>query len=210
MLRLALIGLGLGVLTSIPIGVANLAVVDGARRVGLRRGLGVAIGGALADGVHALLAAAGVAPLIAARPGLALGLTALAALLLLGYGVALLRAPAAPEPRSEAAGRGRAPLLGGVAVGFLLTVTNPAALAAWVAVAGALFPGVSVAGGAVVAAGVAAGSMAWFALLAVIAARGGRIYGARSAWLSRVAGVVLIAIGAWMVVRAVGLAAALV
>jgi threonine/homoserine/homoserine lactone efflux protein len=209
MVRLALSGLALGVVTSIPVGVANLAVVDAARRVSLRRGAGIAIGAAFADGVHALAACAGVAPLIAERPAIALTLSVVAAVLLVGYGIALLRAPAAASPEAAPRAPGSAPLIGGVAIGLVLTLTNPAALAAWVAVAGALFPGVSIAGGAVVAGGVAIGSAAWFLSLAALAERGNRIYGARAAWVSRGAGIVLLGIGVWLGYRAVRLALAL-
>lgn len=54
----------------------------------------------------------------------------------------------------------------GAATGFALTLINPAALAAWVAVAAAAWRDAGLAEAAVIAGGVGAGSALWFTLLA--------------------------------------------
>ena len=56
-----LIGLAAGALTGVPIGPANVAVIDAAYRFTLRRAVAVALGAAIADGVYA---AAGMLSLI--------------------------------------------------------------------------------------------------------------------------------------------------
>ena len=54
----------------------------------------------------------------------------------------------------------------GVISGIVLTLPNPAALAAWVAVAAMIWPHASIAVAIAMAAGVGIGSAAWFAFLA--------------------------------------------
>jgi threonine/homoserine/homoserine lactone efflux protein len=162
------VGAALGAATGIPLGVVNVAVVEAAQRSGRRHATGIGIGGALADTVHAGLAFAGIAPLIAREPALVRGLTVVAALVILVYAVRVWQSRgdiaevAAGPPRSL--GRG-------VATGLVLTLPNPAPLLAWVAVASAVLPTASVPVGLAGALGVGVGSAAWFVLLAALASR---------------------------------------
>lgn len=192
------LGLALGVVTGLPLGVVNVAIVELAGR-DRRAAIGVGLGGALADTVHAGLAFGGLAAALLGRPRLAAGLAIASGAVLAAYALWLLRARgAAPSSGSRtAAGLGR-----GLALGVSLTLPNPGALAAWVAVAGALRPPTTAAG-LVTAAGVGLGSAAWFATLAVLAARG-QAGAARRPWLRTgvaavmlVIGVAAIARGAW-------------
>jgi arginine exporter protein ArgO len=182
-LRLFAIGLGLGVATGLPLGLVNVAIVEAARRGGLRRATGIGLGGGTADATHAWLACAGIGPLLAHRPLLAPILYLASGAAIAGFGLALLRdlrrrrAPAAsasvePDSAAAPADSGRRPLLAGIGIGLSLTLPNPAALAAWVAVVGAVAPSAGPDGGALFAAGVGLGSMLWFALLAALAGRG--------------------------------------
>lgn len=184
------IGLGLGLVTSMPVGVANAAVVDAAVRSGRRRALALAAGGATADLLHAGLAFAGLAPMLAAYPPLPAIFFTVSGVAIIIYGVHVMRTVPA---RAVAPGNGR--VAGAYAVGLLLTVTNPAALMAWMVVAGAVAPSAPLLGAAV-AIGVGAGAFTWFAVLAELARRGRDLLTRRGALVSRVIGGVLIALGA--------------
>jgi len=160
------LGVGLGVVTGMPLGVVNVAIVDAAAAGRRRFATGLGLGGAAADTVHAAIAFAGLGRVVTARPELVRVLAIVAAALIAGYAIAAWRArPAHRPPRDESR------LLRGVTTGALLTLPNPGALTAWVAVAAALLPGAAIAEAAAIAAGVGAGSAAWFALLAQLASR---------------------------------------
>jgi threonine/homoserine/homoserine lactone efflux protein len=156
----------------------------------VRAASGIAVGGALADLVHASLAAGGVGGAILARPAAATTLHLLAGAVLLGYAVVLWRS----RPRDETAREPPTTFARGVAAGLGLTLPNPAALGAWIAVAAALSPP-SLAAGLVGAAGVGVGSAAWFLLLARLGARGAQPRGAPRRHLTRVVAIVLAVLG---------------
>lgn len=154
----ALLGFGLGVVTGMPIGVVNMAIVDAASRGERRFAQGIGIGGALADAVHAGLAFVGVARLLEAKPALARGLAIAAAVLIIGYALfGARRAKAATVERRAH---------GGIATGVLLTLPNPAALTAWAAVAASVWPTISTINAVLLAIGLGLGSALWFTLLA--------------------------------------------
>src|SRR6185437_10921185 len=88
-------------------------------------------------------------------------MAAISAAIVIGYAIVVMRGRARATART-----------GGVWVGLALTLPNPAPLAAWIAVAGALLPGAPTAVGVAAAIGVGLGSAAWFALLARLAERG--------------------------------------
>jgi threonine/homoserine/homoserine lactone efflux protein len=68
--------------------------------------------------------------------------------------------------RARRPGRAARRRSSGVATGVLLTLPNPAALGAWVAVAAAIWPTITVTPALVLALGVGLGSAVWFVLLA--------------------------------------------
>jgi threonine/homoserine/homoserine lactone efflux protein len=199
LVRAVAIGLALGVLTGIPLGVVNVAVLElGARDRRAATWLGA--GGALADGVHTVLAIIGYGAVITASPTATRVLAIGSAAIVVGYAVVVLaRARRTPHARAAAprpvpASRWRA-----LALGLSLTLPNPGALIAWTAVAAAVFPGATPAVAAACAIAVVAGSAAWFAALAQLAARS-RL--AERAWPARVVGIVLLALAAIAVARA--------
>ena len=149
-------GVVLGIVTGLPVGVINVAIVEAASagRGAFARRLG--IGGAIADAIHAGAAFVGVGRVIEERPEwkLAMVLVTVAAVAAYATKVILRRRGRAREPRH------------GVVTGFLLTLPNPGALAAWVAVAAVLWPGIAVPDALALAAGVGAGSALWFTALA--------------------------------------------
>jgi L-lysine exporter family protein LysE/ArgO len=195
-------GAALGAATGIPLGIVNVALVEAAVRAGRRHATGIALGGALADGTHALLAFVGLAPLL--TPDLRRAMLAVSAAVVLGYALLILRRSVYDTDQRENRARpDRRPGFGrGVAIGVGLTLPNPAALAAWVAVAGVVVPEASVGVGIAGAVGVVIGSAAWFALLARVAgteAMRGRV----ARWLPRVVAVVLVGFVAVAIARAI-------
>lgn len=186
----AALGLALGVVTGMPIGVVNVAIVEAVTRGERRFALHIGLGGALADAVHAAIAFAGVGRIV--TDGSRKAMAIVAATVVIAYAVLSVRRQRieSPQPRRY-----------GVATGLLLTLPNPAALGAWVAVAAALWPTIALAPALGVAAGVGVGSALWFALLArVIAALPAGHAAVR--WLPRVAMGLLIAIAGVGLVRA--------
>jgi len=196
------IGVGLGVITGLPLGVVNVAVVATAARHGARAGRAVGLGGALADAVHATVAFAGLAPIIAARPRLADALTLTSGILLVAFALHLARPRRAPDaaPADETAPPPRGTLRR-IAAGAALTLPNPAALAAWLAVAGALGPPRTSAAAIAITLGVGLGSAAYFSGLAHVAARSAR-HLTRPRWLDRGAALAIFTVGAIALVRA--------
>jgi threonine/homoserine/homoserine lactone efflux protein len=191
-LRAWLVGAALGAATGIPLGVVNVAVVEAAARASRRRAIGIGLGGATADAIHAALAFAGVAPLVARRPALVEWLTAVSALAIVAYAIVVWRSrPAeisdAPPPPGT--------LRTGIAVGLGLTLPNPAPLLAWVAVASAVLPRASIGVGLAGALGVGVGSAVWFAVLGHLASRG-RLRGSFARWLPRVVALALVGFAA--------------
>jgi threonine/homoserine/homoserine lactone efflux protein len=192
------VGLALGAVTGLPLGVVNVAIVEAAARRGARAASGIAVGGAIADMVHAGLAAGGIGHAIVARPAAAATLHLIAGAVLVGYAVVLWRSrPTDDAHREPPATFGR-----GVLAGLGFTLPNPAALGAWIAVAAALVPP-SVAAGLVGAAGVGVGSATWFLLLARLAARGATPSGSPRRRLTRGVAIVLAALGVAAIARGV-------
>lgn len=190
------IGVGLGAVTGMPLGVVNVAIVDAAIAGRPRFALGVGLGGACADGVHAALAFAGIARLVTARPDAMRALAVAAAVLIAGFAIASWRRRA-PTARV----RGPGGLAAGIASGAALTLPNPGALTGWVAIAAALAPQATGGEAAAFALGVAAGSAGWFTLLGRWAARLPPGHAA-ARWIPRIAIAALVAIAGYGVVRA--------
>ena len=192
------LGLVLGAVAGMPLGVINMAIAEAATAGRQRFAVGLGLGGALADSVHAGAAFAGVARVITARPTWPRALALLSACVIAGYaGVALRRrqrAHAGTQPGSRARG---------IAMGIALTLPNPGSLAAWVAVAAAVWPSSSPASAVVLAVGVGVGSALWFSWLARwIASAPANSWIVRA--LPRIALVVLGAIAAFGLWRAWG------
>lgn len=196
LLALAL-GLGLGCVTAVAIGVINLAVLEAATSGRERFATGVALGGALADSVHATLAFVGTGRVIIERPEWVRYLAIAAAIILVAYAVIVWRRR--KDPRSYA---DRPDLVRrGVVTGLALTLPNPGALAAWVTVAAGLWPGIAIREAVVVGIGVDLASSLVLVLLARYAAKLRSDHWLRR-YIAPAAVVVLLAITAIGVVRA--------
>jgi threonine/homoserine/homoserine lactone efflux protein len=193
----AALGLGLGIVTGMPLGVVNVAIVDAAVAGRTRFATGIGVGGALADTVHAGAAFVGVGQIVTTRPELVRWLAIGAAVLIVAYVIVAWRGR---RPRAETGDTSN--LAKGLVVGFTLTLPNPGALAAWVAVAASLWPDATIAEACVLAIGVGAGSAGWFAWLARWVS-GVRPDHPALAIVSRIALVVLVGIAALGVARAI-------
>ncbi len=186
----AALGLGLGVVTGMPLGVINVAIVDASAAGHRKLATGIGIGGALAGAVHAALAFIGIGQLVTRRPDLVRWLAIGAAGLIILYAIFAWRRER--KPTVVDASNARA-----IATGFVLTLPNPGALSAWVAVAATLWPRATIAEACTLAAGVGIGSATWFALLAHWVSRIPREH-----WSLRV--IPKIALGALVAIAAVG------
>ncbi len=214
-------GFTLGVVTGMPLAVINVAIVDAAMAGRRRFARGLGLGGGAADTIHAGLAFAGVGRVVIANPALVRGLAIGAGVAIVGYAVGAWRrrertgdprvgARAGPpaNPPANPGANNDAPVTRGLATGFLLTLPNPGAIAAWVAVAAAAWPDATPLEAALIAGGVGTGSALWFTTLARWVGRLHRDHpgsGARSRKLElipRVALVLLIAIAIAGVIRA--------
>ncbi|HEY4175344.1 MAG TPA: LysE family transporter [Kofleriaceae bacterium] len=185
-----------GAISGMPLGVVNVAIVDAALAQENRYALGLGIGGALADTVHASLAFLGLATLITKRPELERILALVAGAVILVFAILSWR-----RHRERSTKTYEHPtVLRGLASGISITLPNPAALAAWVAVASAV-PAGSTDTAIAAAVGAGIGSVAWFILL-------GNLVGRLSPhnrfieWLPKIAIVVFVAIAVYGIVRA--------
>lgn len=162
-------------------------------------GLGVAT----ADGFYAAVAVFGIAAVTSVLAGGAKWLALAGGAALVGIGLRTLREKPAPvEAPSPATGRG---LAWAYASTLGLTITNPATIVSFAALAAAL--GAGLRGGfgppALVVAGVALGSATWWCLLAGLAAfLRTRITPAVARWIGIVSGLAIAALGTVAVLSA--------
>jgi threonine/homoserine/homoserine lactone efflux protein len=170
-------------------------------RVGFLSGLGVAT----ADGIYAAIAVFGVATVAILLSGASrwLGLVGGAALVLLGLR-SIIERPASAEPQPAITRRG---LAWAYASTLGLTITNPATIISFAALAAALGAGLS--GGfarpAAVVAGVFAGSATWWAILAALsAAMRTRVTPSVARSIGMVSGLAIAGLGALSIASALG------
>lgn len=199
------IGFAAGVLTGVPIGPVNVAVIDAAYRHTLRRAIAVGMGGALADCLYASLGVLGVTPMLRANPSVPPILYSVSGVILVGYG--LLTARSRPvTPASSEAPRTTKPskeMWSGFTVGLVLIVLNPAAMITWVVILGSILRSdATTVEGLMLAAGVLVGSFAWFTTVAVLTHRGKHLLGDKAVWIPRVIGICLMGYGLYLVGRA--------
>lgn len=213
-----LIGVAAGALTGVPIGPANVAVIDAAYRHTLRRALAVAAGAAIADGLCALGSVLGVKRLLEAYPSVPPILFAFSGVVLLVYGFLTARSqpvqPAAqPETRPSNTGmlrkQLRRELWSGFAVGVALILFNPAAIVTWVVLMSSpMISTTTVGEGVACAVGVMLGSVGWFSLVAYLTQRGKSVLGDKAQWIPRVVGMALMVYAVYLLVKAVRYVAA--
>lgn len=204
MLTYFLIGVAIGCLTGIPIGPANLAVMDAAYRHTMRRATGVAIGAACADSFYAGLGIVGIGPLMIRNPAVPPILFCISGVVLVAYGALTARAqpvspatadaPRAPHPSKE--------MWSGVTVGLALILLNPAAIVTWVVLVGPYLAGAESFEGVAAAGGVLFGSFGWFYFVAYLTSHGTKLMGGKAIWITRGVGIVLIGYGFYSIGKA--------
>jgi arginine exporter protein ArgO len=203
-LTFLVIGIAIGVLTGVPIGPANLAVIDTAYRHTIRRAMGVAIGAAIGDMAYAGVGINAVGPLVTANAGVPPILYTVSGLILIVYGAITARAQPVTPMSTEAP---RAPLpsheiWSGVTVGLALIILNPAAIITWVVVVGPYLADTNRLEGLAATVGVLIGSFSWFWFVAYLTTHGKRLMGGKAIWITRSVGIALVLYGLFSVGRA--------
>jgi len=204
-----LIGLAAGALTGVPIGPANVAVIDAAYRFTLRRAIAVALGASIADGIYAAAGMLGVTPLLRAYPTIPPILNTISGLILLVYGFLTARSqpvqPATPhaDPTASDSVVMRKQMWSGFSLGLALILLNPAAIVTWVVVIGPMIPDGTRLDGTAFSVGVTLGSFCWFALVAYLTQKGKNVLGEKAAWIPRVVGMLLMGYALYLLVKAV-------
>jgi threonine/homoserine/homoserine lactone efflux protein len=201
MLTFFVIGLALGIGTSVPVGLVGTAVIDAAYRHSLRRAIAVGLGGGAGDTLYSALGILGFGPLVIRHPGLPPTFCVISGIVLMGYGSMQIRSqPASPDacamsPGSAGSARGRSETGAGFSLGLGLVIANPSNIVTWVVIVGGLMGGASRVDGIAAVLGVGIGASAWFIVLAHLARRGTRRLGDRSVWIGRIAGTLLFGYG---------------
>jgi threonine/homoserine/homoserine lactone efflux protein len=205
-----LIGAAAGALTGVPIGPVNVAVIDAAYRHTMRRAIAVGLGGAIADCFYAGLGVLGVTPVLRSYSSVEPVLYLVSGIILLGYGFLTARSqpvapaqPSAEEARESATTLRRREMWSGFTVGLGLIVLNPAAIVTWVVITVKFIPPATFSEGIACALGVAAGSFAWFALVAYLTHKGKSMLGEKAAWIPRLVGIALMVYSVYLLTKAV-------
>ncbi len=187
-------GLVLGVAIAAPLGPIGALCINRTLERGFWAGVAGGLGTAIADGVYALLAAAGFTALGTFLRWIELPLQIFGGLFLIYLGIRGLRPPA-PVSAASVATRG---LLSTTIATFLLTIANPATILSFAAIfAGlGLAAGQGGAAGILMVAGVFLGSLGWwFFLSGVVSILRKRLPDGFSAAVGRVSAVILIVFG---------------
>jgi L-lysine exporter family protein LysE/ArgO len=198
------IGFVIGLLTCIPIGVANVAVIDAAYRHNVARAIAVGIGGAIADGIYSSLGIFGLGPVLQRHPMVPPILYAVSGLVLIIYGVIILRAP----PILPAAAEAQIPvsrnqhISTGLIVGLLATLLNPSAVVTWVVIVGSYASGVTTGSGIAWVIGIVIGSLVWFVVVAYLADHGKRVLSGNAIWMTRIVAALVAGYGLFSIGRA--------
>lgn len=188
MLTYFLMGATVGVLSGVPIGPVNLAVIDAAYRSSLRRAVIVGLGGAIGDGLYALVGILAMGPILERYPVVSPVLYGVSGLGLFVYSLRVIRAqPSAPvsKPRVMPVKRQES-LWSGFLLGLGLILMNPAAIVTWVIIVGLFMQGVTPTYGLIATVGVTIGSLAWFTSVAHITERGKNLVGESTLKITRV------------------------
>lgn len=199
-----LLGALLGIITGIPIGPVNVAVIDSAYRHTLRRAIAVGFGGALADGIYAMLGILGMGPVLEQHPGVPPILYAVSGAVLLVYGVLTLRSKPIPAVTDvkERAPNPSGQMWSGFLLGVSLILLNPAAIVTWVVIVGSSMQGVATSPGISATIGVSVGSFLWFLCVAYLSNHGKKVLGDKAVWITRIVGILLIAYALFSMGRA--------
>lgn len=209
-----LIGIAAGALTGVPIGPANVAVIDAAYRHTLRRAISVGLGSAVGDCIYAAAGVLGVTPVVQSYPNVLTILYAISGVVLLIYGFLTARSqpvkpavPASEDAASESTVQ-RKEVWSGFSVGLALILLNPAAIVTWVIITTSMPAHDGVLQGLAAAVGVFGGSWGWFSLVAYLTHRGKNVLGDKAAWIPRIIGIALMVYAVYLLGKAIKIAVA--
>ncbi|MCK7492604.1 MAG: LysE family transporter [Comamonadaceae bacterium] len=167
-LSLFLQSAAIGLSIAAPVGQIGLLAIQRTLQYGVPAGIATGLGAAVADAIYGAVGAFGISALIAFLVEQRTLLAGAGSALLLAMAWRIARQP--PAERRGDAGE-RAPLGRLFAGTFALTLANPTTILSFVAVFGALAGPRAVASPWVMVAGVAAGSAAWWFVLAGVVGR---------------------------------------
>ncbi len=197
-------GLAAGVITCVPIGPVNIAVIDAAFRTTFRRAAVIGIGGAIGDGAYALAGALGIERVLDSHPAVPPVLYTVSGIVLFWFGIRTLRsAPLLPlgSPRPDA--EDKRSTWSAIFLGFTLVMLNPAAIVTWIFIVGSFMQGADTATGGVAAFGVFIGSLSWFLFVGYMTSRGKSVHGNKIELITRVVGYLLLVFAVYSFGRAV-------
>jgi threonine/homoserine/homoserine lactone efflux protein len=209
-----LIGIAAGALTGVPIGPANVAVIDAAYRHTLRRAIAVGLGSAVGDSIYAAAGVLGVTPVVQTYPSVLTILYAISGVVLLIYGFLTARSqpvqPAVPasEPGASDSVVQRKEVWSGFTVGLALIMLNPAAIVTWVIITTSMPAHDGALQGLACAVGVFGGSWGWFSLVGYLTHKGKNVLGDKAAWIPRIIGMALMVYAVYLIAKAVKIALA--
>lgn len=205
MLLTLLVGFGFGYVGSMPVaGPISVLVLHLGLAHDARHAIYVAVGGAVAESLYALLAFWGLSAILTRYPVVLPASRLVGACLLLALGlVMLLTRMRGATPQTQRTGNKRSFVLG-----FLITALNPTLIITWTAAVGALHStgllAMDQAQAPPFAAAVCAGIVAWFLTLLWLVGKWRNRVGIESLGrFKRAMGAVLVAAGGWMLLRAV-------
>lgn len=201
------IGAAIGILTGIPIGPVNVAVIDAAYRHAFIRAIAVGLGGAVGDLLYAALGILGLGPILEKYPHIPPILYGISGIVLIVYGSITVRAqPARAVPAHEQENVKQTTdgqhVLAGFVLGVALILLNPAAIVTWVLIVGSFMSGATTMEGLGAVIGVGLGSFCWFTFVAWLADHGKRVLGDKAIWITRVVGALLVGYGFYALGRA--------
>lgn len=204
MLKFVIIGAFVGAVTGVPIGPVNIAVIDTAYRHHLKRAIAVALGGATADMLYALLGTLWFGPMVKTRPHIPPILYAISFFALVIYGVSILRAKPADPSRATGSNSGQESYFwSGFGLGMALILFNPSTLLAWVVILGSWMSDEKQSVGIALSVGIGAGSFLWFAFVGWLAHKGKNFLNRRANLINRVVGLLLIGLGCVSMAKAI-------
>ncbi len=205
MLLAVLLGFTFGFFGSMPVaGPASALVLSRGLLGRFLSGVMIGLGCAVAEGVYAFLAYWGFATFLAGYPFIEGVSHVVAAIILLALGVTFARYSGAKEAQQT---QGSDAALPSAALGFWITILNPALMATWTASATTLnSAGVVLSKEAALpfAVGVAAGIGSWFSILTGLLKRfRGRFQPSSLNRVIRVIGVLILGLGLWFAYKAI-------
>jgi len=203
--ELILIGFGVGLIVSAPVGPVNILSIHCTLQRGFLAGVAAGLGAVLADGVLALLAASGVTYISGLMTRYRTNIQLIGGLVVLLFGVRLLLSR--PHDQGDGGSR-REPDGWIIPKTFVLTMTNPGAVLAMFALVGSATSAAGLIQGAravgvFVAAVMVGGLIWWLSLASVVARVAHRIDDRRLRLINRIAGFVLVVFGGYLLVEVV-------